>query len=411
MYRGNDKKREALIAKFKAKKFAYIPDDLPSSNEENAIMDMLLKGADPSDAEKAQINDRLLLTFVRGFVKNRWKKIPTEEAVKKTIPIFKTCLQFRVKYDCANLLKKPERKDLVVFQRQWVHGVTGIDRSGRLVLVYHPFSTTFMERFPVDGNRDPFHLNLIRTLEVINKVKDEEEVKGDILKYKHTILLDLGATGLGMSKVNYMKEILSWVSILDKKEKYNTMSDFYPETLLSLWVVNTPFVFRAVWKIAKNFVDPITVKKFKLVAGVPLEDMAKAGIPLESIPKYLGGKGDDPKGYHYKHNVSAASMSSLKPYVVKKGQKLTWDIGTTADYLYVTIRTNSNHVILRRTKMLKRKYIMGFWKASKDCKVIVEFDNSEFSWYSSDAFYEIRIYDENENNNKKVDEDEKVDEA
>ena len=38
-------------------------------------------------------------------------------------------------------------------------------------------------------------------------------------------------------------------------------------------------MFRAVWKVAKNFVDPITVKKFKLVGDVPLADMKKAGIP------------------------------------------------------------------------------------------------------------------------------------
>ena len=131
----------------------------------------------------------------------------------------------------------------------------------------------------------------------------------------YTIILDMGETGIGMAKVNYIKSILSWASCILKGEKYNSMSDFYPETLLTLWVVNTPFVFRAVWNVAKNFVDPITVKKFKLVGNVPLADMSKAGIPLESIPKYMGGKGKDPKGYHYKHNVPAASLSSLSPYV------------------------------------------------------------------------------------------------
>ena len=314
MYRGDDKKREALIAKFKAQKYNYIPDDLPSSDEENRIMDMLLKGADPDDKEKVQVNDRLVLSFVRGFVKNRWKDIPVEEAVKKTVPIFKTCLQFRAKYDCANLLKTTERKDFKAFQRNWIHGVTGTDRDGRVVLVYHPFSSSLTKMYPVDKNRDPFYLNLIRTLELINKHKTEEEARGDILKYKHTIILDMGETGIGMAKVNYIKAMLAWASCLGNGEKYSTMSDFYPETLLSLWVVNTPFVFRAVWKVAKNFVDPITVKKFKLVGDVPLADMQKSGIPLKSIPKYMGGKGDDPIGYHYKLNVPAASCSSLKTY-------------------------------------------------------------------------------------------------
>lgn len=405
MYRGDDKKREALIASFKASKFAYIPDDLPSSDEENAIMDALVKSVNPTDDEKAQINDRLLLSFVRGFIKNRWKDIPIDEGVKKTAPIFKSCLQFRVKYDCANLLKTPCRKDFTDFQREWIHGVTGCDQNGRLVMVYHPFSSSFMKMYPADDGKEAFYGNLIRTLETINREKDLAELKGNILKYKHTIILDLGETGIGMAKVNYIKDILSWVSCLDPKEKYNTMSDFYPETLLSLWVVNTPFMFRAVWKVAKTFMDPITVEKFNLVGGVPLKDMVKAGIPLESIPKYLGGKGDDPSGYHYKHNVPSASVSSLKPYVVKKGQTLHYDIGTTADYLFVSIKTEKGKEILKRTKIVKRKYIAGSWNVEEDCKIIVEFDNKAFSWYSADAFYEIHIRDDDTEKDEKVDDE------
>ena len=87
-------------------------------------------------------------------------------------------------------------------------------------------------------------------------------------------------------------------------------------------------MFRAVWKVAKNFVDPITVKKFKLVGDVPLADMKKAGIPLESIPKYMGGKGDDPIGYHYKLNVPAASCSSLKTYVNSLSFRYSFELFT-----------------------------------------------------------------------------------
>lgn len=83
----------------------------------------------------------------------------------------------------------------------------------------------------------------------------------------------------------------------------------------------------------------------------------------------------------------------MNRYVVKKGQTFTWDIGTSADYLYVSIQCKSQ-TILKRTKMLKKRYISGSWKATQDCNVTVQFDNKDFSWYSSDAFHEIRIKDE-----------------
>ena len=104
------------------------------------------------------------------------------------------------------------------------------------------------------------------------------------------------------------------------------------------------------------------------------------------------------------------SHTQINRYVLKKGQTFTWDIGTTADYLYVSIESDAG-TILKRTKILKKQYISGSWtvppmgKAPQGCNVKVTFDNKDFSWYSSDAFYEIRIQKE-----KKEEEEEKISE-
>ena len=79
--------------------------------------------------------------------------------------------------------------------------------------------------------------------------------------------------------------------------------------------------------------------------------------------------------------------------------------------MYVSIESDTR-TILKRTKILKNQYISGSWtvpprgKAPPSCKVVVTFDNKDFSWYSSNAFYEIRIHKKE----KKEEEEEKISE-
>ena len=75
--------------------------------------------------------------------------------------------------------------------------------------------------------------------------------------------------------------------------------DHYPEKLGVVFLVDTPVLFRAFWKVAKTMVDEKTVKKVVFVTG---EDGRKKAFPLhfdmDQVETCFCGKNP----YHYHHN-------------------------------------------------------------------------------------------------------------
>jgi len=275
-----DAGRAALSKKFPA----LLEDSLPPSDAEVKII-AALEASVTKKEWLAQLTDRLLITFTRGYVTNRFKDMPLDEGIKKTIPILHNALKFREKYDAKNVLNVAEDASMGDFKREWVSEVMGSDDNGRMVLLFTICTDDFMKCFPA-SKHEKFIVNEVRELEKMNKKKDElEKISGGKYLYKHILIVDMGSSGISMAKIKYLKKMCTWGD-----DENNFMQDFYPETLLNLWAVNTPVLFRGIWSVAKAFVDPITAAKFNLVSNVPLAAMQKAGIPITCIPKYLGGE-------------------------------------------------------------------------------------------------------------------------
>lgn len=51
--------------------------------------------------------------------------------------------------------------------------------------------------------------------------------------------------------------------------------NYYPEMLYELKILNTPFVFRMVWGIAKTWLDKKTRKKIQMFKKVPTKELLK----------------------------------------------------------------------------------------------------------------------------------------
>jgi len=62
----------------------------------------------------------------------------------------------------------------------------------------------------------------------------------------------------------------------------------YPESIRRIFFINAPPVFTMAWKVAKNFVDPNTLKK-TVILGNDFQKELLAVLPPESIPKVYGG--------------------------------------------------------------------------------------------------------------------------
>jgi len=64
--------------------------------------------------------------------------------------------------------------------------------------------------------------------------------------------------------------------------------DYYPEMLARMFIVNTPFTFKALWSIVKAFLDEKTTRKISL-EGSNYQAKLLELIDAENLPKILGG--------------------------------------------------------------------------------------------------------------------------
>lgn len=66
--------------------------------------------------------------------------------------------------------------------------------------------------------------------------------------------------------------------------------DHYPERAGYVFIVNVPYWFNAIWKIAKHFVDEATLEKIKILRGQKeTREALEERIPIENIPPEYGG--------------------------------------------------------------------------------------------------------------------------
>ena len=66
-------------------------------------------------------------------------------------------------------------------------------------------------------------------------------------------------------------------------------SDYYPEIMGNLYVVNAPMLFSGIWAIVKGFLDEKTRGKIKILGSGFLTTLQEH-IPIEEIPSFMGGQ-------------------------------------------------------------------------------------------------------------------------
>jgi hypothetical protein len=65
-------------------------------------------------------------------------------------------------------------------------------------------------------------------------------------------------------------------------------SDYYPEIMGNLFIVNAPFLFAGVWTIIKSFIDEKTRAKIKII-GSGWKPVLLENVDAEKLPVFLGG--------------------------------------------------------------------------------------------------------------------------
>eukprot|EP01084_Bolivina_argentea_P248873 416396_1 len=216
----------------------------------------------------------VLRTFITGYahVKER------EKETKQRIDHY---LDRHNEYNFPCILNEPlKNEDKMI--KAWPLYTYGYDKQGHPVLYDEIGSCVISEVEKVFKNdmnvlrryRFRFH----RRLANCKRIQSE---KYDTVIFKHVMVMDLAGFSTSHFGSNYRNIV---------KEVIGDEQNVFPETLFKLFLINTPFAFRMIWKILGNFVDPITYEKIHVLGGSYINDMAKV-IDIDQIPKKCGGKG------------------------------------------------------------------------------------------------------------------------
>ena len=215
-------------------------------------------------------DDLYLLRFLRA------RKFDLE----KTTIMFQKFLKWRQDEKVDELRTSFNFSEILEVKKIYPHGYHKVDKMGR-----------------------PLYIELLSKLDVgklFTVTTEERMVKYYIREYERLMkwrfpgcsaavkkpveqsLTILDCNGLGISSV--VGKTRSFVQLAT-----NIGQDFYPEMLGQMFLLNTGWLFKALWAIVKTFMDPKTAGKIHMLGGSYINELVKY-IDEQNIPECINGK-------------------------------------------------------------------------------------------------------------------------
>eukprot|EP00467_Chlorarachnion_reptans_P023413 CAMPEP_0114508752 /NCGR_PEP_ID=MMETSP0109-20121206/12803_1 /TAXON_ID=29199 /ORGANISM="Chlorarachnion reptans, Strain CCCM449" /LENGTH=336 /DNA_ID=CAMNT_0001687777 /DNA_START=104 /DNA_END=1114 /DNA_ORIENTATION=+ len=225
----------------------------------------------------ATTSDDTVIRFIRGYCREK-------EPIKTTHERYTAMLDWRKeqKIDEVILTNPPSWEE---YNKHYKAFIYGRDKLGRPVC-YEQLGKLEPNDL-VEFGVDKLEAGHIRFMEELTKLKWHITREKKTLVYKHVHVIDLEGFGwkhMGSKFYGTIKKIMG----ID--------SQFYPETLQKLFVLNASMTFRTLWSVVSGWVHPLTKQRITMLGydkAANLEKM-KEFIDEDQIPEYLGGKNKEP---------------------------------------------------------------------------------------------------------------------
>lgn len=119
------------------------------------------------------------------------------------------------------------------------------------------------------------------------------------------VILDLEKAPL--SQFNQVRSLIQRLSAVS--------SNYYPESLGKMFVINAPYLFTFIWSIVSNFLDEVTASKIA-VLGTNYKKHLLEHIEAENLPRFIGGKCKCPGGCAHS-DIGPWNDGSVKGYPIE----------------------------------------------------------------------------------------------
>jgi len=243
--------------------------------DEREYYDEGIDALTPAQRELLTENERLQI--VRGYQ-------TYEPRMEETIKAFVMIAEWKETVKFGSILEEYLPKTQEFHDDVWKERIYGCDKYGHTLYTF-AFKDIDTKQVASLGTEE-LDMLVAQKLQGLAKFKERRDRECDEAgrqRYKHSIVIDLAGAGTDLMSGKKRNAIKSVIDV---------GSNYFPESLWKMYIVNTPWLGKVLLKVGISFAHPVTQAKIKIL-GKTKEAYTMMrendGFTDDQIPDWIGG--------------------------------------------------------------------------------------------------------------------------